>query len=47
MDSGEVHPGQSFLDNLYLLAAIHIGFSFVSYAVWGFIDIINTPPFVG
>ncbi|MCP4297533.1 MAG: hypothetical protein GY786_18195 [Proteobacteria bacterium] len=47
MDSGEVHPGQNFLDNIWILTAIGIGFPTVSYLVWGLIDILGTPPLVG
>ncbi len=47
MGSGELHPGRTFLDNLWVLLAIGIGFPTVSYLVWGLIDILGTPPLVG
>ncbi len=43
METGEIHSGQNFLDNLWLQLAIGIGWPFLSYAVWGFIDILSTP----
>lgn len=47
MTTGEVHPGQNFIDNIWLQLAIGVGFPLVSYLVWGFIEIINVPPMAG
>jgi len=43
MKEGEVNPGQSFLDNLWILTAIGVGFPVLSYLVWGLIDILSVP----
>lgn len=44
-DSREVHPMQKLLDNDFLLIAIHVGISMLSYTVWGLIDLMSVPTF--
>ncbi|MBF0276292.1 MAG: hypothetical protein HQM13_00815 [SAR324 cluster bacterium] len=41
----EVHPMQKLLDNDFLLLAIHVGISMLSYTVWGLIDLMSLPIF--
>ena len=42
-DSQDVHPMQKILDNDFLLLAFHVGFTMLSYTVWGLIELMTIP----
>ena len=43
-DPDDRHPVQKFMDNLWLLLALGVLIPFVSYTLWGWIELLTTPP---
>ncbi|MBF0351921.1 MAG: hypothetical protein HQM11_12885 [SAR324 cluster bacterium] len=43
IDNEVISPWQKIMDNDFLLLAFHVGWSALSYLVWGFIELMNVP----
>ncbi len=44
MDAPRKHPLQRLMDNPWLLLALGFLIPFLSYTVWGWIEILSMPP---
>lgn len=43
-DGGPKHPLQKLMDNPWLLLALGVAVPFISYTLWGYIDVSSMPP---
>jgi hypothetical protein len=43
-DVGAKHPLQKLMDNPWLLLVLGIAVPFISYTIWGYIDVSNMAP---
>ncbi len=44
MEEEKKHPVQKFMDNIWLLLILGITVPFLSYTIWGLIELLNIPP---
>lgn len=44
MESASKHPIQRLMDNPWLLLALGVVIPFLSYTLWGWIDMASMPP---
>jgi hypothetical protein len=40
----KIHPLQKLMDNPWLLLALGVGVPFLSYTLWGWLELIYLPP---
>lgn len=43
MEEEKKHPVQKFMDNIWLLLALGLAIPFLSYTLWGVLELLNIP----